>query len=161
MQLRSLHMVSAVLASLALAACTDVPSQPESATATAATSNGGYHPPPPPNHEPTEGCTPGYWKQPHHFDSWVGYSPNQQFSSVFANAFPGMTLLEVLKQGGGQLNALGRHTVAALLNASSPDVDGLTTADVIAAFNAAYASGDYETQKDIFEGFNELGCPLN
>src|SRR5215210_35264 len=30
-----------------------------------------------------EGCTPGYWKQPQHFDSWVVYSPNQLFSSVF------------------------------------------------------------------------------
>ena len=37
----------------------------------------------------------------------------------FDDAFPGMTLLEVLSQGGGGLNALGRHTVAALLNAAS------------------------------------------
>jgi hypothetical protein len=43
-----------------------------------------------------QGCTPGYWKQPHHFHSWVGYTPGQLFSSVFVNAFPGKTLLEVL-----------------------------------------------------------------
>ena len=41
----------------------------------------------------TEGCTPGYWKQPQHFDSWVTYSPSTLFSSVFDDAFPGLTLL--------------------------------------------------------------------
>lgn len=108
-----------------------------------------------------EGCTPGYWKQSQHFDSWVGYTPGQLFSTVFADAFPGKTLLQVLGQGGGGLNALGRHTVAALLNASSSVDYDLNTAQVIAAFNAAFASGDYETQKNIFAGFNEQGCPLN
>jgi hypothetical protein len=109
-----------------------------------------------------EGCTPGYWKQRHHFDSWVGYTPSTPFGSVFANAFPGKTLLQVLSQGGGHLNALGRHAVAALLNAASGGVDYVyTPAQVIAAFNAAYASGDYEMQKNIFATENELGCPLN
>lgn len=109
-----------------------------------------------------EGCTPGYWKQSHHFDSWVGYAPGTLFSAVFENAFPGKTLLQVLRQGGGGLNALGRHTVAALLNASSPGVNfDLTTAGVIAAFNAVFPGGDYEAQKDTFAGLNEQGCPLN
>ena len=109
-----------------------------------------------------EGCTPGYWKQSHHFDSWVGYTPNQQFSSVFENAFPGKTLLQVLNLGGGGLNALGRHTVAALLNAASSGVDfDLSTAQVIAAFNGVFPGGDYEGQKNIFQGLNEEGCPLN
>jgi hypothetical protein len=83
------------------------------------------------------------------------------FSTVFANAFPGKTLLQVAGQGGGGLIALGRHTVAALLTASSSVDYDLTPAQVIAAFTAAYASGDYETQKNIFAGFNEQGCPLN
>lgn len=108
----------------------------------------------------TQGCTPGYWKQRQHFDSWVGYVPSQQFSSIFADAFPGQTLLQVLSAGGGGKTALGRHTVAALLNASAA-VSGLTTAQVVAAFNAAIDSGDFETQKNVFEGLNELGCPLN
>ena len=109
-----------------------------------------------------EGCTPGYWKQDQHFDSWVGYTPGTLFSAVFENAFPGMTLLQVLQQGGGGLNALGRHTVAALLNASSPGVDfDLTTAGVIAAFNGVFPGGNYEAQKNIFESLNEQGCPLN
>ena len=109
-----------------------------------------------------EGCTPGYWKQPQHFDSWTGYAPTDLFSSVFEDAFPGMTLLQVLSQGGGGLNALGRHTVAALLNTASAGVDyDMTTQGVIDAFNAVYPGGDYEGQKNIFAGYNELGCPLN
>jgi len=117
-------------------------------------------PPPPP---PTggEGCTPGYWKQRHHFDSWVGYAPSDLFDDVFDDAFPGMTLLQVVSQGGGGLKALGRHTVAALLNASGSVDYAYTTQGVIDAFNAAFASGSYEQQKNLFETQNEMGCPLN
>ena len=108
-----------------------------------------------------QGCTPGYWKQSQHFGNWTGYTPGQQFSSVFSDAFPGMTLLQVLGQGGGGLKALGRHTVAALLNAANSGVSsGYTTADVIAAFNAAYASGNYDALHAEFAAANEQGCPL-
>ena len=112
-----------------------------------------------------EGCTPGYWRQPQHFDSYAdtGYAPNTLFVTAFGvDAFPGLTLSQVVALGGGGLNALGRHAVAALLNAASPDVDyDRTPAQVIAAFTAAYASGDYEATKDLFEGLNEQSCPLN
>jgi hypothetical protein len=114
----------------------------------------------------TEGCTPGYWKN--HTDSWVGYSSGQAFSSVFDNAFPGKSLLTVLKQpassgGTNALNDLGRHTVAALLNASSSVDYPYSTADVITMFNNTYpgTDGAYEALKNMFAGFNELGCPLN
>ncbi len=112
-----------------------------------------------------DGCTPGYWKQEHHFDSWTSpYEPSTSFSDVFEDAFPEMTLLEVLKQGGGGLIALGRHTVAALLNAASPDVSyDMSVSEVIDTFNDVYPSSkdDYNHVKDMFEDFNELGCPLN
>ena len=81
-----------------------------------------------------EGCTPGYWKQSHHFDSWPApYTPTMLFSDVFADdPFPGKTLHDVLKQGGGHIKALGRHTVAALLNAGQGAVDyAFTTSEVI------------------------------
>ena len=108
------------------------------------------------------GCTPGYWKQPHHYDSWVRYSPTQQFSSVFANAFRGMTLAQVAAQGGGGLKALGRHTVAALLNSTNSAVGfPLSTAQVIAQFNAAYSTGAYEGMKNQFASLNERNCYLN
>lgn len=110
-----------------------------------------------------QGCTPGFWKNTGSANwATTGYSPNQQFSSVFENAFPGMTLDQVLGQGGGGLNALGRHTVAALLNAASTGVSyEYTPAEVIAKFNAVYPGGDYETLKNDFEAQNQLGCPLN
>ena len=112
-----------------------------------------------------QGCTPGYWKVPQHHDSWTPpYAPNSTFASVFgSNVFGNMTLLQVLKQGGGDVNALGRHSVAALLNAASADVnyDIATPAMVIAAFNAAVANGTVEAQHQIFANFNEQGCPLN
>ena len=115
----------------------------------------------------TEGCTPGYWKQSQHFDSWVGYAPGNQFNSVFDNAFPGKSLLDVLRpQSAGpnvNLNALGRHTVAALLNASSSVDYPYSESDVISMFNDVWpgSNAEYLAQKDIFAGFNELGCPLN
>ena len=110
-----------------------------------------------------EGCTPGYWKQPQHFDSWPApYAPNQLFSLYFENAFPGQTLLQVLSTGGGKLIALGRHTVAALLSAAASGVNyPLTPQDVINEFNATYPASNYGPQKDRFAAFNEAGCPLN
>jgi len=109
------------------------------------------------------GCTPGFWKAPHHADSWTApYATSTPFSDVFEDAFPGMSLDDVLEEGGGDLDALGRHTVAALLNAASPDVDyPLTEQEVIDAFNGVYPGGDYETLKDELEGYNENDCPLN
>jgi hypothetical protein len=112
------------------------------------------------------GCTPGYWKQTQHFANWPPqFTPNQLFSSVFNDAFPGMTLVQVLSQGGGGLNALGRHTVAALLDTArlGPIYGTVTTADVIAMFNSVFPGPDtqYETLKNYFESLNAQGCPLN
>ncbi len=109
-----------------------------------------------------EGCTPGYWKQKHHAGSWVGYDPDEAFSDVFGvDAAGDPSLLEALKTGGGGFKALGRHAVAALLDASS-GVDYLyTQAVVIALVRHAYATGDPETVKDLLEAQNEQGCPLS
>jgi len=122
--------------------------------------------PPPPPPPPLEGCTPGYWKQPQHFDSWVGYAPADSFEAVFGRDVPGNpTLLDALGANSGGLNALMRHATAALLNASNPIVDPDpaidTTAEVIAAFQAAFDSGSYEATKNMFEASNEAGCPLD
>lgn len=112
-----------------------------------------------------QGCTPGYWKQKQHYGSWPApYTPNTLFSSVFENAFPGKTLVQVLGQGGGGLTALGRHTVAALLNSAQPAVsyDITGAANVINAFNAVFPSNNsqYEPLHNYFANFNEQGCPL-
>ena len=110
-----------------------------------------------------EGCTPGYWKQDQHLDSWPApYTSGTLFSAVFEDAFPNLTLLQVLGLGGGGLNALGRHAVAALLNAGSGGVNfNWTTAQVISAFNSLFPASSYESLKNQLAGFNEQGCPLN
>jgi hypothetical protein len=112
---------------------------------------------------PFNGCTPGFWKQPQHFLVWPApYTPNMLFSQVFEDAFPDLTLLQVLWLQGGGLEALGRHTVAALLNAADPDVTyPLEPQNVIDLFNAVFpgTAADYEALKDYFAVFNELGCP--
>jgi hypothetical protein len=117
-----------------------------------------------------EGCTPGFWKQDQHFGSWTDpYDPTDPLSSVFSAAAltaagvdPNKTLLAALQTGGGGVDALLRHAVAAVLNAASPDVDyPFTEAEIIAAVNAALLSGEgIEDLKDELEGANELGCPL-
>ena len=125
-------------------------------------------PPPPPPPPGTQGCTPGYWKQTQHFDSWKVYLPTDSFNTVFgltgpfANSF---TLLDALNAGGGGIYALARHSVAALLDSSNGGVAyGYSTAQVIAMTQAAYTSGDagqIEATKDLFAAQNEKGCPLN
>jgi hypothetical protein len=121
----------------------------------------GETPPPPPPSGGGQGCTPGYWKQEHHFDSWVGYSPSDSFDAVFGVSYGG-TLAEAAGAKGGGANALARHAVAALLNSATGGVDYLySTADVISMVQAAFASGDFNGTKDLFEAQNEMGCPLN
>lgn len=122
-------------------------------------------PPPPP--EDGEGCTPGYWRQEHHFDSWTApYDPTDDFEDVFGvdASFDPDSLLDAVWLGGGGENALARHAVAALLNAASPDVSyAYSVSDVIAMVQDAYADGDpdFEAIKDLFEAENEAGCPLD
>jgi hypothetical protein len=120
---------------------------------------GDVPPPPPPV---SQGCTPGYWRQAHHYDSWTGYTPTQTFNSVFGVG-PSITLGDAVKQGGGGADALARHAVAALLNSTSPQVDyPYTTAQVIQLVKDAYSNAiTYEGAKDLLEAANEAGCPLN
>jgi hypothetical protein len=131
-------------------------------------------PSPSPTRPPSEGCSPGYWKQPHHVDSWVGFEPDQTLESVFdvpdAYGLDDVSLLDALSFRGGSSDAaaariLLRQAVAALLNASNPDVEfGLTTTQVVADVNAALASGERATILELAEELdrlNNLGCPLN
>jgi hypothetical protein len=114
-----------------------------------------------------EGCTPGYWKQTQHFDSWTGFSPGDSFEQIFQrDAYAGMpSLLGVLELTGGGLNALGRQSVAALLNATSSGVDyPFTSQQVIAMFQAAFDSGNakfIESTKNTLDRANNGGCGLN
>ncbi len=107
-----------------------------------------------------EGLTPGFWKN--HVAEWANtaYSPSQTFNSVFGVG-PGITLLEAVGAKGGGEKALLRHAVAAILNASHPAIDyPLTTAQIIAAVQNAYATGNFETAKNLLEGYNQLEIEL-
>jgi uncharacterized repeat protein (TIGR01451 family) len=119
-----------------------------------------------------EGCTPGFWKQDQHFDSWVDFAPTDSFEAVFGvdvtlrsggqGTIDDPTLLDALNATGGGVNALARHAVAALLNASNPDVNSdFTVAQVIALVHDAIVSGDIEAAHQLLAAANEQGCPLN
>jgi hypothetical protein len=111
----------------------------------------------------TQGCSPGYWKQKQHFDSYVTYSPTDKFDTVFGETvFPGKTLVQVLSQGGGGINALGRIITGALLNSSSISGYPYTSAQVIADFKAVHpgTKDAYNTLKDKYEALQDP-CPLN
>ena len=125
-----------------------------------------------------EGCTPGFWKQSQHFDSWTApYTPETLFDSVFD--FPAgleikvdnmpkdledATLLDALRAQGGGVNALARHGVAGLLNAASPANYQFTVQEVIDMVNDALNSGDpteIESTKNKLAIANEQGCPFD
>jgi hypothetical protein len=113
------------------------------------------------------GCTPGYWKQDHHFDSWpAGYTPDMSFNVAMnfpgTNLFPNtFTMLDALTANGGGKNAFARHAAAAILNAAS-GFYGLTVAQVQAHALEAYNNQALINAKHtLFGDLNEQGCPLN
>jgi hypothetical protein len=113
-----------------------------------------------------QGCSPGYWKT---HSAWPApYTPSTLFVTVFGeNAFPDLTLQQVLATGGGGLNALGRQTVSALLNAQSTGVNfELSAAEVVGQFQAAFpgSSASYTVLKNSYEALTDVNgrvCPLN
>lgn len=125
-----------------------------------------------------QGCTPGYWKQPHHLDSWgpTGYSPDDIFFDVFGVGPDDLTLLDALWLRGGHMNAFMRHAVAALLNAAHPLVaypsfgnpmgvdwviEGGVGSPECGVRGVFDSTCDWELQKWHFEFRNEYGCPLD
>jgi hypothetical protein len=123
----------------------------------------------------TQQCTLGFWKQQQHFHFWVGFTPGEKFSTVFGvtitlhaqgtkPAIPDPTLLQALNAGGGGINSLARHAVAALLNASSLQSPTFSVQQVITMVQQAIANGpaaiqaladqfDAEQQADNCTGF--------
>jgi hypothetical protein len=124
------------------------------------------------NHFRFEGCTPGYWKVLQHHDSWIptGYETTDTLKDIFGpNALDG-TLLDGLNFGGGSgvtgaKQILLRAAVAALLNASHPDVNySLTELQVINQVTAALNTNNRGTMLTLanqLDAYNNLGCPLN
>ena len=120
-----------------------------------------------------EGLTPGFWKThseygPAPLAGWpeTGYSPDDAWEAVFGINVPGApTLLDALNAAGGGLDALLRHSSAALLNAAQPNVDyAYTSSQVISLTRDAILSGDLnqiESVKNQFVMQNELGADLS
>lgn len=125
-----------------------------------------------------EGCTPGYWKN--HEDAWgpTGYSPDDKLKDVFEEVenwpayapLKNKTLLEALEFPGGdtlreKAQILLRAAVAALLNASHPDVNyTMPVGDVIDEVNAALESQNKDTIINLataLDNDNNLGCPID
>ena len=122
---------------------------------------------------PMTGCTPGFWR------NWTGddrspgpqpnawpypYTTDTPFDDVFGPDPYGGDLYDVVTARGGGVSALGRHTVAALLNAAHPFVSyPLTEAEVIDMFDNVDRTSRSAVNdlKDTFEAYNEAGCPLS
>ena len=134
-----------------------------------------------------EGCTPGFWRQSQHYGAWqwTAYEPGDDYKTVFgiggetvslrlnkngvwsdpaadSGTSSDPTLLGAAWAKGGDENALARHAVAGLLNASSGEVAYAFSVDQIKTMvQEAYAGGDFNTPKNLLAEQNEMGCPTN
>ena len=126
-----------------------------------------------------QGCTPGFWKQPQHFDAWKWYTQTDMLDDVFGiqskpfrstqnkNPSGALTLLDAIQlNGNGGAEQLFRHGTAALLNSvyQSGVSYPYTAAQVIKMVRDAWLSGDaskIEATHLPFNAANEKGCPLN
>jgi hypothetical protein len=123
-----------------------------------------------------QGCTPGFWKQDQHFNSWTApYAPTTLVKTVFTipaslASFGNETLLTALQGGGGPglngaVQILLRAAVAAVLNAASSSVTyPLSVAQIQSLVKTALATLDRDTILALatqLDNDNNLGCPLN
>jgi len=118
------------------------------------------------NAVPSEGCTPGYWKN--HPDLWPApWTPESLFSDAFGidPCIPGgagMTLMEALNLQGGGKKALTRHAAAAFLNAERPEVDSYPSWWVVEMYVAACNNSNLVSGTlSAFVQVNESCCPCN
>jgi hypothetical protein len=130
---------------------------------------------------PTEffGCTPGFWKNNKKPKDWTApLHPDAMFTAAGFTS-PGARArvvkkkkddnvvyqLQALNANQGDLAALTRHAMAALLNATSPAVDyEFSAADIVTWYNQAVAgtyAGTIEDLKNMLAAANEQGCPLD
>jgi len=103
------------------------------------------------------GKSPGFWGNQGgaHKGAWNPILQTALFSSVFADAYPGKTLKEVIQAAGGmqaEANrpALGRAAVASYLNAYHMLNFPLTQTQVVAMFNAVYGGGTFQVNSTVF-----------
>jgi len=117
--------------------------------------------------------TPGFWKSSNSLKNWpkTGLSPNDRFVLIFnLNTTFSPTLLDMLSARGGGANALGRHAVAALLNASlpnssypyAPDEIKSAVKETLSQYQATlFYEADISTDMDNIESLKDLYEALN
>lgn len=123
--------------------------------------------------------TPGFWKTHAGQKTWsnTGFSPYEEFASVFSvdstlslKTTFNPSLLDVLSARGGGANALGRHAVAALLNASLPNSNypytpgeiKMAVIETLSLYQAAlFFEADISTDMDNIESLKDLYEALN
>jgi hypothetical protein len=125
-----------------------------------------------------QGCTPGYWIQPQHFDSYpAGITPDTQLDVLLGFEIPGyetLTVIQALALQGGGANQLIRQGTAGLLNVYSEEVDyGMSLSTTLRQFQDGLdpqlfdmwpdADNDLELRKDFLDAANNGlgGCPLD
>ncbi|PSL46961.1 hypothetical protein B0H94_105114 [Salsuginibacillus halophilus] len=119
-----------------------------------------------------QGCSIGFWGGIDNLSHWeeTDYDPDDLFNTIFGRiaSEPSSTLfVSVNLPGGGtppNTNNLIRQSVAALLNASHPDINfQLTPQEVITQFQVAWDGGQATrtAQGELFDQLNTLGCPLS
>jgi hypothetical protein len=136
----------------------------------------------------TQGCTPGYWKNFRHFDSWQEAQPTSLFTTKFEIATPtvdplnGLTFIQALQGGGGDdlvgaRKILARAATAAYLNAAYDAPDGsamfypwrrysanLGRPALVPTVAAVITGTDRGAMLELaawLDADNNLGCPLN
>lgn len=124
------------------------------------------------------GCTPGYWKQAQHVDSWEEATPDRLLAHPDPTAWTFRptgeraddTFLQALNYKGGSGVAgaeqiLLRAAVAAWLNAAHETVGyPVRRHEIVADVNAAIRSGDRARMLELaaeLDRMNNLGCPLS
>ena len=134
-----------------------------------------------------QGCTPGYWKQPQHFDSWeaTGLHPDMLVWQAFdtTNWLPEygilaeQTLLQTLQKKVGKewnqqpqyihdARILLRHAVASLLNCLHPDIEHVDYTGAWTQWAVNTVMEEINPEYTLiraywFEKYNEVGCPLD
>lgn len=116
-----------------------------------------------------EGLSPGFWATHSQFGpaphtGWpaTGFDAFDGYEVIFGVSHPGApTLLEALTMRD-KFGSFLRHSAAALLNASHPNIDHrYTVEEVVFWVQLAAATGDFESIKDAFEIENERGAQLD
>jgi len=100
------------------------------------------------------GRSPGFWGNQGgaHAQAWAPILQTALFSSVFADAYPGLTLHQVVQNTGNGINnpMLGRAAVASYLNAYHMLNYPLTQIQIVTMFNAVYNGGTYQVSPTVF-----------